>query len=324
MESFEKRIYRSKISPAVLYKRAKFLGYDMPEYGMLLYDAISKHMIRFNIRSYNEYQLDNKILETINKIQAAPAIVEKYETQVVETTEEQLPIVDFFDLPLWEPNPVEVLEKLGGFYMLILGTTGQGKTFYMTEFVKVLLPGVFNKILLFSPNANSADYSFLTEVSNDVKRLNVNSSQQMKDYLLKITALNEQMRSETPDINYKTLIIFDDPADFTASHEFSNLISKARHYQISIILLTQHYTLSIDNRARAMFNFYVTFFVGSDSALDSLIEKVLASYTPSEFRGNKKLYWKEVFQKYASANSYKAIVIDRDSPQQQVFYTETE
>lgn len=142
------------------------------------------------------------------------------------------------------------------FVMLICGSRGSGKSNLLTNIVcrnKPFFKGHFNKIYLFSPTAKS-DTKICTNI---VEKINFgNYYDKYDDEALEEILDNQmgQIEMYGRDVSDKLLFIFDDlvssnDAFSNSKNAITKLVFNSRHYNASVIILSQRY-ISVPKNVR--------------------------------------------------------------------------
>lgn len=128
------------------------------------------------------------------------------------------------------------------FSMLVVGSSGSGKSVLVYNLIKKFYAGCFDVVLLVSPTGRTDDIQ---------KQLGLDDSHVITDLAKAITVLNKLMETQSKIIEEKgfaraktVLVYFDDVVgdeQFMRSKEMVNMFIKNRHYKCNVILCSQYY-----------------------------------------------------------------------------------
>lgn len=202
-----------------------------------------------------------------------------------------------------KPDPERIFSH--SFVMLIVGARGSGKSNLLCNLVtrrKPFLRGKFNKVYLFSPTAKSD-----TKIcENIVEKINYGAYYDTYDDMILEDILDAQMKQIEEMGKEKSdnlLFIFDDLV--SDNNTFSNrknaitkLIFNSRHYNASVIILSQRY-LSVPKNIRS--NAQIIFLrMENEKEIDSFLDE-------TSFISKKKL--KSIYDE-ATKKPYKFLCLN--------------
>ena len=161
------------------------------------------------------------------------------------------------------------------FRMLIVGTSGSGKTNTLLHLINNLHP--IDKIYLYAKDIHEPKYEYLINIIEQTGIKNLNDPNAFIEY-------SDDMNDVLDDINdynkirdKKVLIVFDDViADIEYTKNFKRIIKKlfyrARKINVSIVFITQSYFRALKD-ARLNSTHYILMRIGNKKELKRIAEE---------------------------------------------------
>ena len=189
------------------------------------------------------------------------------------------------------------------FNMLIVGKTECGKTHYLLDTIEKDYPGIFSYIFLICPTYEWNKTYQEWKYKDDPKFIYVNCDhEKVEDFLKYISAVFA---------GTKSLIIIDDCASGqTVKNRVSELVRlafSARHYSLSVVLITQKLT-AVSPSYRENISKIVMFKTMSTKVWDTIMDEYL------EYMGVTKEKLKEIINEIKT-NKYARLEISLRDPE---------
>ena len=204
------------------------------------------------------------------------------------------------------------------FRMLIFGSSGSGKTYFTLHKLLPELRKRYHQVFLISPSYLKSQYEQVIprHCLTHIDCHKFKKGYELKDVLKMIQATIEKTkigRDQTGHTmyKYKTLIIFDDALHETVDQELSNSFAHFRHYQTSLIFLSQHTKKICSPMMLGNTNFIVMFNMKGQSKLDCI--NMLREYTEGTSEKEQKSIANSVYNKWivgTVGNTYNCLFCD--------------
>lgn len=171
-----------------------------------------------------------------------------------------------------EENVSEIIPGITH-HALFVASTMSGKSYLLKQMLYFDYDGVFDRIVFISPTFDKENYSDLFEINEE------DIYEEYDDSTLQEILDESKRRFMESNGDYFTLLILDDVADdFQKSRTFPSMISKCRHYGVTVFASVQ-YARMLSKKVRQQF---VSFFIWPQISPENL--KILAETLPSGYK----------------------------------------
>lgn len=208
------------------------------------------------------------------------------------------------------------------FRMLIIGSTGCGKTFFLLMKLLPIILKNYTKVVIFTKSHNNRRYEKqIRKLSPDIKIKIVNS-----DYLEELEQLRlDQEENEVGENNEgdpiygdNILIIWDDVLNekLFKEEKFLDQFTNMRHIQVSTIILSQITNKVVSRQIKANVEYFVLFKLnhwGQQEEPLKLIQSCIYKKAPSMHKDKIKAKAMSIYKKNIMDREYGHIIISGSS-----------
>ena len=189
------------------------------------------------------------------------------------------------------------------FRMLIVGTSGSGKTNTLLHLINNLHP--IDKIYLYAKDIHEPKYEYLINKREQAGIKNLDDSNAFIEYSDDMNDVFDDINNYNENRDKKVLIVFDDMiADIEYNKNFKQIIKelfyRARKINVSIVCITQSYFRALKD-ARLNSTHYILIKIGNKKELKRIAE---AKSGHLDYKDFLKIY------NYCTTEPYSIMLID--------------